>query len=105
VREIETMAAPLGRALYRGILKSVANAWSPEQIRDAALLQKVFIQMEAARKGCERLQLGIERAGSQALGEVLAALRLKSTNEVNSLEKLLTVIEAVEAKTETACEE
>jgi hypothetical protein len=86
--------------MYRGILKTVANAWAPGQIRDEALLEKVMVQMEAARRGFERLEAGIERAPNQALDAVLASLRLRSIQEINTLERLLGVIEAIEAKAE-----
>jgi hypothetical protein len=100
VRQIEAMAAPLGRALYRGLLKSLANAWNPGQVREAALLRKVLDHMEAAERGLSRLELALERTGTPALNEVLASLKLRSMNQVNSLETLLSIVLAVEAKTE-----
>src|SRR6185312_15968436 len=34
--EIEAMADPLGRGLYRGILRDLARVWNPREIQDAA---------------------------------------------------------------------
>ena len=34
VAKIETMAGPLGRALYRGILRDLARVWSAREIED-----------------------------------------------------------------------
>jgi hypothetical protein len=59
-----------------------------------------MVQMEAAQRGFERLEAGIERAPNQALDAVLASLRLRSIQEINTLERLLGVIEAIEAKAE-----
>ena len=39
VGQIEAMAEPLGRRLYRGILKTVARAWNPSEIREADVLE------------------------------------------------------------------
>jgi hypothetical protein len=105
VRQIEAMAGSLGRAMYRGLLKSLANAWEPGQIREAALLRKLLDHMEAARRGLRRLELGLERTGTPALNEVLASLKLRSMNQVNSLETLLSIVLAVEAKAELVCDQ
>jgi hypothetical protein len=51
VREIEAMAEPLGKRLYRGLLKSAARGWNPTEIRDADVLRKVLQHMQSAERG------------------------------------------------------
>jgi hypothetical protein len=104
IAEIEAMAEPLGRALYRGLLKSIANAWEPKQIGDGAVLRKVLTHMEAAARGLGRLQIAVERSGAEALAQVLHDLQLRSMREVANLETLHAVVMALEAKTEPGCD-
>jgi hypothetical protein len=52
IGEIEAMAEPLGKRLYRGLLKSAARVWNPTEIGDADVLRKVLQQMQAAERGC-----------------------------------------------------
>jgi hypothetical protein len=44
VREIERMEGVVGKRMYRGLLKSVARVWNPEDIRDPAIQEKVLAQ-------------------------------------------------------------
>jgi hypothetical protein len=98
IGEIEAMAEPLGRALYRGLLKRGAKVWEPKQIAEAAVLRKVLTHMEAAARGLDRLQIAVERCGAEALAEVLHDLQLRSMREVTNLETLHAVVTAMEAK-------
>jgi hypothetical protein len=50
------MAEPLGRRLYRGILRTVARAWNPSEIREADVLGRVLAQMQSAERGLRRLK-------------------------------------------------
>jgi hypothetical protein len=100
IRDIESMAEPLGRALYRGLLKSLAKVWEPKQIAEAAMLRKVLTHMEAAARGLGRLQIAVERSGAEALAEVLHDLQLRSMREVANLETLHAVVTAMEPKAE-----
>ena len=59
VRQIEAMAEPLGRGLYRGLLKTVARVWNPSQIKDATLLQKVLADMQTADRELHRLAAAV----------------------------------------------
>jgi hypothetical protein len=63
VGEIEAMAEPLGRRLYRGILKTVARVWNPSEIRDADVLHRVLVQMQSAERGFRRLEAALKRSG------------------------------------------
>jgi len=55
VAEIDAMEKKIGTRLYRGLLKRVARAWSPEQIRETAVLEQVLAQMQGAERGVARL--------------------------------------------------
>ncbi len=50
VLQIEAMADPLGRRMYRGLLKAVANVWKPNEISDTATLEKVLTSMQSAER-------------------------------------------------------
>jgi hypothetical protein len=98
VQQIEAMAQPLGKRLYRGLLKSVAQAWSPGQIQDLALQHKVLEHMQAAERGLGRLQAVLERVGAGALNPVMRSLQLTSLDQVDNLETMKRIILALEAE-------
>ena len=98
VRQIEAMAAPLGRGLYRGLLKTVARVWQPNQVQDAALLQKVLTDMQTADRGLRRLDAAIDKTGTEPLAAVLRSLNVKSLGQVDNLETLQKIVLALEAK-------
>jgi hypothetical protein len=98
VSQIEAMAEPLGRGLYRGLLKTVARVWQPAQITDPGLLKKVLEHMQAAERGLRRLDQALNRADSEAMASVLRSMNLKSFDQVNNLEILKQVVLAVEAR-------
>jgi hypothetical protein len=97
--EIEGLAQCLGRGLYRGLLKSVARAWNPRQVRDLGLLQKVLSHMRGAQRGLRRLQAALEQSAPGTLEEALRSVNLRSLHEVNSLETLHKIVLKVEAQT------
>jgi hypothetical protein len=98
LRQIEAMEKPLGKGLYRGLLKTVARAWKPSDIRDAALLQKLLTHMQSADRGLQRLQSILGRIGPDALGPVLSSLQLKSLDQIDNLNTLQRIVLALEAK-------
>lgn len=98
VRQIEAMAEPLGRGLYRGMLKTVARVWNPGQVQDAALLQKVLAQMQAADRGLRQLEAALDKTGPDQLATILRSVNLKSLEQVDNLETLQKVVLALEAK-------
>jgi hypothetical protein len=49
------MESKIGKRFYRGLLKRVARAWSPEQIRETAVLEQVLVQMQGAVRGFKTL--------------------------------------------------
>jgi hypothetical protein len=96
VCQIEAMAEPLGRRLYRGILKTVARAWNPSEIREAEVLSRVLAQMESAERGLRRLEAALNRVGPDAVVPTLRSLRLNSLEQVDCLESLKKVVLAAE---------
>jgi len=100
IRQIEAMAEPLGRRLYRGLLKTVARVWNPTEIHDADVLRKVLEQMQAAERGLRRLDAALNRVGPETLVPILRSLRLNSLDQVDSLETLKRVVLEVERAAE-----
>jgi hypothetical protein len=97
VRQIEALAEPLGKALYRGLLKSVARVWDPNQIQDTALQQRVLEHLQAAERGLQRLKSALERVGTEPLPRILNSLRVVSLERVDSLDTLKQIVLALEA--------
>jgi hypothetical protein len=96
LRQIEALAEPLGKALYRGLLKSVARVWNPNQIQDKALQQRVLEHMQAAERGLQRLKSALERVGTEPLTRILNSLRVVALERVDSLETLKQIVLALE---------
>jgi hypothetical protein len=88
VRQIEALEQPLGKGLYRGLLKSIARAWRPSQVRDLALLQRLLAHMQAAERGLRRLEAAVGCTGPEALARILESLKLNSIERVDNLETL-----------------
>lgn len=97
VGQIEALAEPLGKALYRGLLKSVARVWDPNQIQDTALQHRVLEHMQSAERGLQRLKSALERVGTEPLPRILNSLRVVSLEKVDSLETLKQIVLALEA--------
>lgn len=100
VHQIEAMAKPLGKGLYRGILKAVGRIWQPGQIQDVALLAEVLAQMQAAVRALQQLETALGKTGSEPLSAILRSLNLKSLNQVNNLETLQKIVLALESRTD-----
>lgn len=98
VSQIEAMAEPLGRGLYRGLLKTLARVWQPAQIHDPELLKRVLGHMRAAERGLRRLDQALNQADSEAMVSVLRSMNLESFDQVTSLETLKQIVLAVEAR-------
>jgi hypothetical protein len=97
IRQIEAMAEPLGKSLYRGLLKSVARVWEPSQIQDTALQQRVLEHMQAAERGLNRLKLALEKVGAEPLPKILRSAGISSLDRVDNLETLKQIVLALEA--------
>ena len=97
--EIEAMAEPLGRGLYRGILRDLARVWNPREIRDVSVQQKVLEYMRAGERGLRRLDAALDDSGPETLVAVLKTLGLNSLERVDTLEILKRVVLEVEGHT------
>ena len=97
VCQIESMAKPLGRGLYRGLLKAV-RAWNPNDIKDAAVLRRVLAQMQVPDSGLRRLETALDRTGLEPLDSILRSMGIKSMNQLDKLESLHKIVLALEAK-------
>jgi len=96
IRQIEQMQETLGRRMYRGLLR-LAKAWSPDQIQDAALLQKTIERMQAAERGFRRLENALDRVSDARLAAILRTLKLRSIDAVDNLETLHKLVVELEA--------
>jgi len=92
VREIEAMAEPLGRGLYRGLLRDLARVWDPHEIHDLSLQEKVLEHMRCAERGLQRMQAALDKAGSQTLAPVLESLGIRGLERVDRLETLKRIV-------------
>ena len=101
IRQIEAMAEPLGRRLYRGVLKTVARVWKPTEIHEVDVLRKVLEHMHAGERGLRRLEVALDKVGPETLMPILRSLRLHSLDQVDSLDSLKSVILEVERVAES----
>jgi Rad52/22 family double-strand break repair protein len=92
VVEIEAMAVPLGRGLYRGILRDLARVWNPREIEDSSVQHKVLEHMRCADRGLMRLKAALEKTGPRALTPILQTLGLASLERVDNLEILKRIV-------------
>ena len=97
VAEIETMAVPLGRGLYRGILRDLARVWNPREIEDTSVQRKVLEHMRCADGGLMRLKAALGKTGPKALSPILQTLGLASLERVDNLAILKRIVLEMEA--------
>jgi hypothetical protein len=83
---------PLGKDLYRGLLKTIACVWRPSQVQDAVLLQKLLVHMQSAQRGLRRLEAAADRTGPEVLARILESLKLDSIERVDNLETLKEIV-------------
>jgi hypothetical protein len=96
VRQIQALEETLGKGLYRGLLKTVAHAWKPDQVRDAALLQRVLACMQGAQRGLQRLETALAVTGPEALDPIFSRLKVRSLDRVDNLETLKEIVLGLE---------
>jgi hypothetical protein len=97
VRGIEQMEQALGKRMYRGLLKAVARAWNPKDIRERAVQHKVLAYMQAAERGLRRLDAALDRVGPEPLTRILRSMKLQSLTQVDNLQTLHQIVLALEA--------
>lgn len=98
VRQIEAMAEPLGKRLYRGLLKTIARVWIPDQIHDDSLLRRVLLHMQSAQRGLSRLEAALEKTGPEPLARILRSMDLKALDRVDNLQTLRQIVVRLEAE-------
>ncbi|HSZ62090.1 MAG TPA: Rad52/Rad22 family DNA repair protein [Terriglobales bacterium] len=101
VAEIETMEKKIGHRLYRGLLKRVARAWGPQQIRETGVLEQVLAQMQGAERGVARLAAAQARLAPEVVQKVIVSLNAPPT-KVEDLQTLHSLVVALEKEVEAA---
>jgi hypothetical protein len=96
IQQIEAMAEPLRKPMYRGILKTVAKVWSPNIIRDTVVLEEVLTSMQSAAQYMRRLEGAQERTGPELLKRALTSLKVKSLEKLDDLGTLQRLVQALE---------
>jgi hypothetical protein len=93
------MERKIGNRLYRGLLKRVARAWSPQQIRETAVLEQVLAQMQGAERGVARLEAARARLAPEAVEKIIMSLNLPPA-KVEDLPTLHSLVVALEKEVE-----
>jgi hypothetical protein len=102
LREIEQMEQVVGKRMYRGLLKTVARVWSPKEIQDQAIQERVLAHMQAAERGLSRAKAARDKVGLGVFAAVLGPLRLSSLDQVDNLKTLQEIVVALEGATKPA---
>jgi hypothetical protein len=98
---IEAMESKIGHRLYRGLLKRVARAWSPQQIRETTVLEQVLAQMQGAERGVARLETARARLAPQVVDKIIGSLNAPPA-KVEDLQTLHSLVVALEKEVEEA---
>jgi hypothetical protein len=95
VTSIEAMEEKIGKRLYRGLLKKIARVWSPQQIRDSAVLEQVLAQMQGAERGVARLEAARARLTPETIQRIIVSLNApqEKIEDLQSLHKLVLALE------------
>jgi hypothetical protein len=96
IHQIEALQEPLGRGIYRGLLRTLARVWQANAITDVSLLQRVLTHMQAAQRGLLRLDAALNTVGREALEPVLRKLQIRSLDRVDNLKTLEQIVLALE---------
>jgi Rad52/22 family double-strand break repair protein len=92
---IEAMEGKIGKRFYRGLLKRVARAWSPQQIQETAVLEKVLAQMQGAERGMTRLEAAQSRLAPETVQRIISSLNVPPA-KLEDLQTLNTLVTALE---------
>lgn len=97
---IEAIEPKIGKRLYRGLLKRVARVWSPRQIRETVVLEKVLAQMRGAERGVARLEAAQARLAPETVQRIVSSLNAPPT-KVEDLQTLHGLVVALEKEVES----
>lgn len=97
---IEAMEHKIGKRLYRGLLKRVARVWTPQQIRETAVLEQVLAQMRGAERGLARLEAAQARLTPETVQGIISSLNLPPA-KLENLQTLHTLVVALEQAVES----
>jgi len=100
VAEIEAMEKRIGKRLYRGLLKRVARAWSPQQIGSTVVLQQVLAQMQGAERGVARLEAARAKLAPEVAEKIITSLDTPPA-KLEDLQSLHTLVVALEREVES----
>lgn len=103
VAEIKTMESKIGKRLYRGLLKRVARAWSPEQIREPAVLEQVLAQMQGAVRGLARLEVAQAKLAPEIIQRIIVSLNAPPA-KLENLQTLHALVVALEKEVDVQIE-
>ena len=92
VWQIEAFEKPLGKSLYRGLLKRIARVGRPSQIQDMALLRKLLAHLQGAERGLGRLETAVGITGPEALARILKSLKLDSMERIDNLKTIKEIV-------------
>ena len=101
IAEIEAMEKRIGHRLYRGLLKRVARAWSPQQIRESAVLEQVLAQMQGAERGVMRLEAARARLAPGIVEKIVVSLNTPPA-KLEDLQSLHSLVVALEKEVEVS---
>ena len=105
VAAIEAMEGKIGKRFYRGLLKRVARAWSPEQIQETAVLEKVLAQMQGAERGITRLKAAQARLAPETVQGIISSLNAPPAklDDLQTLHTLVVALEQAIERTDRSC--
>ena len=98
IRQIEGMAEPLGKRLYRGLLKRVARAWKPSDISEPTILRTLLADMQAGDRMLNQLAAILSQTGPEQLPPILRSLGFYSLEHVDNLDALQKILASLERK-------
>jgi hypothetical protein len=89
------MEKKVGNRLYSGLLKRVAKAWTPQQIREMAVLKQVLAQMQGAEREVARLEAARARLAPEVVPRIIVSLNTPPA-KVEDLQTLHNLVFALE---------
>lgn len=100
IHQIEEIEKRIGKGLFRGLLKQAGHAWRPDQIKDSTTLARVLALMQSAERGMGRLNAATGITGPDVLRAILHHLKLRSLDDVRTLDTLKKIVLAAEEATD-----